>query len=954
MKSFLHEVTQRLFQEYGHDLSSVTVVFNNRRSGLFFKKQLLKLGGSSFFMPRYMGIDDLICEWSGLEIVKREYLLYELYNVHCQISGENRKYETFDEFVSFGEVMLSDFSEIDLYQIDAKKLFGNLHDLKAIGEWNIEGNPLTPFQEQYLQFYKSLYRYYEAFRNRLRSQGKAYGGMAYRIIAEQIAQGITPPISGKIFFVGFNALSASELVIIQSLCHQGLAELISDGDAYYFDDPYQEAGYFLREHAKKFKTIGPFDNHFEQQEKNIHLIDCPENLLQVKYAGEILRQMVSPNPNPSANNETQPSQQETSENELSEQLQNTAVVLADESLLLPMLHSIPSQIRTFNVTMGYPFKLSAMHTMMLRLFSLFEHARNDQFYHKDLVEVLSDTILSKLIGASDLRSSLQTLFLKHKQPYFNYPSLFELLKASHIDISPLSYWLSCSQITPDQFLENWKQLCTTLLSQKINDPKEKEALLTLNQLADYFIDLQQRYHFVQQLDTLKRIYIRLAQRLSISFWSEPLSGLQLLGVLETRNLDFKRIILIGANEGILPADHTANTLIPYSLKHLFHLPTHIEKDAVYANHFYRLLQRAEEVFILYSSQTNTSSKGEPSRFVMQLKSELIPRYPNIHLDEVLLSTPNHTPPPQPTDSFEKNEWVLHRLDEIAEKGFSASALNTFRSCPKRYYYENVLSIREQDQLEEDIDSSEFGTLVHKVLETIYRNHIDNKPPLSIEALKNYRSDIDNLIDRIFTENLGGLSQQGWNYVQKEMAKSQVVNMLNHDIKELESGGTIVIKGLEKELNSTLTIQIGNQKKQVHIKGFIDRIEYHNGTLRIIDYKTGKVPESDLKLKNALLTSDNISDKLLQVLFYAWGYDGDKNDLTAGIYPLRSSSFNYLPAQIDTNADFIINQKSLEAFESVIKELIGNIMNLEIPFQANHDSVACPHCPFATACQMAKL
>ena len=321
MDSFLRQVARRIADAHPKDTDRVLVVMNNRRSVRFFQRQFNGLG-RPMFLPRTMVIDDLVAELGGLEIVPNEFLLFELYRIHTELGGEERKYKTFDEFISFGDLMMGDFSELDQYCVDARDLFGNLHDLKGIGEWDIEGTELTPFQRDYLTFYRSLYDYYRLLHERLLAQGKAYSGMAYRHVAEHISEKWKME-SGKweaVYFIGFNALSECERRIIGEYVHRGIGHLLTDGDPYFLA-PEQEAGHFLRKHMDEFPEIRPTGTSlFAQGERHITVVECPEALLQCKYAGQLL--------------ERHPEWLHEGEQE------SSAVVLADESLLLPTLNYI--------------------------------------------------------------------------------------------------------------------------------------------------------------------------------------------------------------------------------------------------------------------------------------------------------------------------------------------------------------------------------------------------------------------------------------------------------------------------------------------------------------------------------------------------------------------------------------------------------------------------------------
>jgi len=934
METFLTEVAHTLMAEHPNDLDQVTVIFNNRRSGLFLRRQFASMGDRPLFLPRIIGIDDLISELGGLEIVPNEFLLFELFDIHRNIGGEGRKFETFEEFISFGDMLLADFSEIDLYCVDVQQLFSNLHELKAIGEWDVETGQLTPFQQKYIEFYKSLYQYYEQLHQRLVNQHKAYGGMAYRYVAEHIEQLASKATGSQFYFVGFNALSASEQTIIRHFTKAGLGKLITDGDAYYVGDKDQEAGYFLRKYQHgDIPMPKEYPDHFIQNHKNITIVSCPENVLQCKYAGELIAKQIRDNSDHA--------------------LEQTALVLADESLLLPTLNALPAEVDTANVTMGYPFVNTAMHSLMMKLFSLQQRRRKELFYHQDILDFLSDQYVCKLLGINNVHSKLSQLLYNSHIIYADQQEIVSLCKAMSCDPSPLLHIISREVPSPKEFLLQSKTLVDTLYSTGVLDSnhKEKEALACLLQIIDYFIELQDRYHFVENLNVLLKIYTRLARRRSVSFYGEPLRGLQILGVLETRNLDFKRVILISANEGTLPSGRTSNTLIPYNLKRAFGIPTFHEKDAVYAYNFYRLLQRADEIHLLYNTESDGMGKGSPSRFILQVRRELAEHYPNnISIHEEVLSAETSSTIESSTLSHPKDAFAIQRLQEISQKGFSPSALNKYRNCPLKFYFENVLGIREIDQVNEDLEQNELGTYIHAILQTIYSEGMGK--PVQKKMLQQALENIDQLLSDEFNKDFQhGRSHEGRNHFLESVAKTQITNFLHNEIRHLDKGDEMTIIDLERPLSHSLEVNINGNICSAIISGIADRIDSCNGTVRVLDYKSGRVEEKDLIVKPAEPNWAEVSDKWFQVMLYTWLFNYEKQgDIKhqAGIIPLSHLDSKVLLSEWE-GANYMTD-KHLNAFEEMLKEIISNLLNPEIPFTANPNSKMCKYCPFAETCR----
>lgn len=932
MVSFLAEIARRLRAEHPDDLDRVTVVFNNRRSGLFLRQQFLAEAASPLFLPQTLGMDTLINQWAGLEIIPNELLLFELYEVYLQCEGADAKYRSFEEFMPFGDMMLTDFSEIDLYCVDASQLFSNLHDIKTIGEWNIETGHLTPFQERYLQFYRSLYHLYTGLHNRLRSQRKAFAGMAYRQVADDMESIVNTLGEAYFYFVGFNALSTSEERIIHQCVASGVGTLLTDGDAYYFNDNQQEAGHFLRKHSLLFPGIGDYTDHFAEGHKTITIVSCPENVLQCKYTGHIIQQHFQESPD--------------------SKLSDTAIVLADESMLLPVLNSLPPEVKTANVTMGFPMTNTAVHSLMLKLFSLHSRRWGSTFHHQDILDILSDDILSKILGTSNLHAKMNTLLYQEHVIYSDFETLSALCRQIDLDLSPVEFVFSKDSPSPDDFLGIAARLIQELYVGNHLDTniREKEALACLFEIVDHLQDIQSQYHFIESLAVMQKIYTRLAQRCSVAFYGEPLQGLQILGVLETRNIDFKHLVMLSVNEGTLPSARSFNSLIPYNLKVAFGLPTFHEKDAVYAYNFYRLLQRAEDIVILYSTESDLMGKGEPSRFIQQIRRELSQKYPhNITLVEEVLSADS----PQSTflrqDSAEKTPAALARIREIVTRGLSPSALNKYRSCPLKFYYENVLGIEEQNRVNEDLEQNELGSCIHAVLEDIFSRDADRhvKP----DTLRLALDDIDSIIEQALTEQFHhGRIPSGRNFFLKSVAKTQIVNFLKSELKYLDTVGDIEILGLEQSLSHPLDIVVGGVPVQVVIAGIADRIDIANGVVRVIDYKSGKVENRELQVPDPSPDWAAVPDKWFQLMTYEWlfhyNHTGGSPHIS-GIIPLRHLNSQLLTATWEGSD--VITSTHLETFELMLKQLASDLLNPDLPFLANPGNKMCAYCPFSEIC-----
>ena len=935
METFLKKIAQRIVADHPKDTDQVLVVFNNNRSKRFFLKQFDTFGQATF-LPQVTAIDEMIKQLSGLEIVQNEFLLFELYNIHKQIGGPERKYQTFEDFISFGELMMGDFSEIDQYMVDARRIFYNVYELKHIGEWDISGKPLTEFQRHYLEFYRSLYQYYVELRKKLLEDKKAYSGMAYRKVAEEIGTLADDcPYSG-IYFIGFNALSRCEERIIGEYVRRGIGHLLADNDIYYLEpDQVGEAGYFLDKHMQDFPELKPEGpSCFEHKPKHITIVDCPENILQCKYAGQLLSthtEWLSP-----------------------KEAESTALVLADEKLLIPTLNALPDLDKKYNVniTMGYAYADSMVHALMTKVFSLYRQHSARGYYHSDIVEVLADRSVSMLLESPGLRRKVEYLMRKENHIRCNHDEIMSLLQRTDAkNLERADYLFPDTTPTPEGCLALLRRLATAIVGNDLleSNPKEKQCLGSLAEILDNLEELLSSYpDTVANIDTLEKIYNRIATRHSISLIGEPLMGLQILGMLETRNLDFKRVILLSTNEGILPGGRGGNTLIPLFLKSEAGLPTYVEKDNVYAYHFYRLLQRAEDIYLLYSSESEAMGKGEASRFIKQVECELAPKF-GIEVDHISVKADTQLASAQATAAVEKNEALMQRLAEMGQSGLSPTSFCDYIDCPQKYYYTRVLKVDENENIDEDLNASQLGSCIHAVLEKVYGVHLNQ--PLKAQVMDEALKELPQLMEKAFQEAYsGGRNTEGRNRFLYSVAESQLKHIFQQEKARLERGERLIVKGVEEKIEGYAITP------EVNLKGTIDRVDELEGCLRIIDYKTGRLDKEEITYDEE---KESMPGKWLQLMWYALLYCRIHHPATmvkSGIYPLRNLRSDVKMATWhtgDDNSPEAVTPEKLDRFEELLREKVEELMNRDIPFIATPSDKACRYCPAKTFCSSAQ-
>ncbi len=934
MQTFLRQVAEQILRENSGQTGRVMVVFNNHRSELFLREQFKRISaenGTAFFLPQTMVIDDLVARIGGLEVIQQEFLLFELYKIHCEMEGEDRKYQSFEEFISFGDMMMSDFSEVDRYMVDARDLFVNLHDLKAIGEWDLENPHMSEFQQSYLRFYHSLYEYYTRLRKRLAEKGQAYSGMAYRRVAEMIKNGqldvATATPNGPIttYFIGFNAMSECERTIIGAYVHCGAGHLITDGDNYYYADSEQEAGYFLRKHSTEFDELGHYGpSQFANGKKKITIVECPENVMQCKFAGQLL----SSHPDWLTDSGSA--------------ADSTAIVLADESLLIPTLGGLPDGEYNVNVTMGFAYADSHLHALMLKLLELYRRYNDKGYYHTDVLEVLADHYLARMVGIENPRTLITTQLEREGLVRVTARDLAELA-----DAEILSDLLPEQALSPKECIEQMIKIASRLMNSGMleSNPKERQAAGALAEVADYLLKLQEEYGYIQNIDTLTTIYNRIAQRHSIAFIGQPLSGLQILGMLETRNLDFRRIILLSAGEGVLPAARPAATLIPHELKRAFNLPTYEERDCVYAYNFYRLLQRAEEIYLVYSSDSESAGKGEESRLLKQVRSELAKRFPNnIEVSDIVVDAGGGLHRESNTSNIGiKTEAVMQRLYSIGGRhGFSPTSTSHYVECPLKYYYMSIMGLREQDTLEDDIDASQLGDTVHNVLRDIYLPFVGKK--VDVAALKEARANIEVLLDHEMEHLMkGGRSNEGRNSFLRSVAMTQLGRMLDREIALISEGHRLEMVALEQDY---LYKMFEHEGHPICIGGRVDRIDRLDGKLRVIDYKTGSLEQREI----AYSTGKIMPAKWMQLMSYALMYrrgNATNETMKSGIYPLRYLNSGVKIATWDNQED--LTDALIDEFEKKLRETLEGMLDTKTAFAATPSSTTCKYCPAEAFC-----
>lgn len=907
MISFISEILQKL-QNQGESLSEITFILPSKRAGSFLRKELSASITQPVFSPAILSIEEFSENISGLKTIDATTSLFEFYSVYLALTPKEHT-EDFESFSNWAQTLLHDFNEIDRYLIPPGSIFNYLSEIQDINHWYLQPDK-SELVKNYLLFWKKLPQYYEGLKDNLLEKNQGYQGLIYRQASEKIEEYAQVHQQNHVF-IGFNALNAAEQRIIQKMLEYN-SQIFWDIDEVHFQDRDHDVSLFMREYEKTWNYYK--EHEFEQRsanyntKKDIEIIGIPKNIGQAKYVGEILDSLSK------------------------EQLNATALVLGEEELLLPMLNSLPRSIEALNITMGYPLKFSPFASLFEKLFEILKLEKN-QFYYKDVISVLSNPIIQK--ATKNKSDEAIGLIKRNNLLYLSKNQILDFFTADGSEM--ISNCFIEGKIPPMEILQNFKVLILKIqkLLQKDKDELNLEFLYHYHKVIEQLTELVKKYPHLKTTASLQIFYKELSSLQMLDFQGKPFQGLQLMGMLESRVLDFETVILTSVDEGTLPAGKSQNSFIPYELKKTYNLPTYKEKDAVYTYHFYHLLQRANKIYLLHNSDTDSQMGGEKSRFLIQLEIEK-QAFHNIKNSVIVPDVPKIE---NQLQSVEKTPEILEKIKALAEKGFSPSALTTYIRNPLDFYIQYVLGIREKEEVEETVAYNTLGTVVHETLEAFYKP-LEGKH-LNVQLVEEFIRKTPGEVIKKFRANYSEVPlSTGKNLLIFEVVKRYVTNFLKMELEELRSGKKIAIREIETNLKTPLVIE--ELDFSVNIRGNVDRVDVTDGILRIIDYKTGKVLQNQLEITDwNLLTSDyDKYAKPFQVLMYGTMLLQDKNPslaVEAGVISFKNLKAGFLRfAEKDKPGRGAIKKTALdevilEKFKEQLKKLILEICDPEIAF-----------------------
>ncbi len=962
---FLEQVVGRYYAD--NKLDSSCFIFPNRRSMLFFKKHLSALVSSSqvpMLAPRMISQNDFFCAVGRMRVSDKITLLIELYECYKEL---NPKAEPLDEFIFWGDVILGDFNDVDKYLVDPHSLFTNVSDLKSIQDdfsylTDIQreainkfighfkaGNSLvtanlsgrkTDVKQNFMQIWNILEPLYNSFNGRLRAKSLAYEGMVYRDFVKSLENRQVTDVLADVFpdvkryvFVGLNALTQCEKFVMRKMRDAGVAEFCWDYTGLMITHIQNKSSLFMHDNVREFPQAYEFEDLGSVQPQ-VNVVSVPSSVGQVKVFPEILKMIPSFKP------------------------EETALVLPDEQLLIPLLNSLPPQVENVNITMGYNMTSSALYALMSDISALQVHARERagewSFYHKQVRDIFSSGIFCT-IADEECRKKVSEIKNDAKiyipESDFKGSGLLELI-FTHVINDP-------SSTSPEQighFAEYQKNVAKEIAvsiasSKQLGTEAEfaREWYRGINRLLSKHLEIQP-FTWIRLLDQLMRL-------VSVPFQGEPLKGLQIMGPLETRALDFKNLIIFSANEGTFPRKTVSSSFIPPELRRGFSLPTYEFQDAVWAYYFYRMIGRADNVWMLYDSRVEGMQSGEESRYVKQLVYHFdlpVRRY---------VVGGGAVGRESLTDAIAKTEQHVKTLQETY---LSATALQDYLACPAKFYFKKVEKLVPADDVAEVMDAGMFGTVFHGVMQYLYGNTPENEEGkvVSREYLESLRreelaassakgksqeSRIRTKVKELISNQLHGTDISGKNLIDLDIIVKYVMKTLERDIQILDDEGVkeFTVKGLELELKT--------QFEGFNIIGYIDRLdEMHKGRLRVCDYKTGKVTDTDRNILegdvdkvSAVFGSDN-KDRpkiALQLFIYNLllrqnGYDCEA--LSDSIYQMASLF-------VEKPAEYPVDEAVHSEMERRVAETLREIGDVNIPFRRTEDTDTCAWCDFKMIC-----
>jgi CRISPR/Cas system-associated exonuclease Cas4 (RecB family) len=943
MEKFLKQTAEYLLKKFDNNLPDLTVIFPNRRAGLFFQKYLSELITKPVFSPRIFTISELIESSSELKAAPPEALVVELWQVFSSITKSD---ETLDDFYFWGEMLLADFNDVDKYMVDADQLFKNIVSLKEIDAGfdyltKEQRDYLSAFwktildvkdsesKQKFLSIWKNLSEIYHEYNNVLKEKNLAYEGMIYREMAEKIVSGNFLPDSKHWAIIGFNALNACEKKLFRYLQANFQALFFWDYDDYYLETPHHEASTFIRPNLVDFPMPADFSMptaNFKTLKKAT-LVAVPGFSGQALYVSRWLN-----------------SHQEV----VNTRFDNTAIVLCNESLLMPVLTAMPGSIEKLNITMGFPLKDSSLFSLIKNLIDIDRNSRPDKagnpvFYYRSILAVINHPLL-----ASILNEERDNLNRKIKQNNLVY------LTSGYFKNSPLLYRIFSIPKNTVAVKEYLLQIIYSLFGLiPETDILTRESLYQLSlALNRIFQSLFENINIDPEKISKKLFYklmLRQLEHITVPFEGEPLTGTQLMGFLETRCLDFDNLIFLSFNDERLPGNSHRHSFIPFSLRKGFGMPGPEQHNAIYSYYFYRLIQRAKKLTMIYDTRSEGLSKGEPSRFATQLKYEA--KHLEINEQQAVF---NFEPAEIEPIVVEKTTAISTKLiSYLTGKGLTPSSINNYIDCKLKFYFKYIEGIDESDDIAEEIDQMMFGRIAHKALESLYKPLIGKDiEKQNIEQLLQDKPRIERCLNEaVGSEYFKGRDFQlnGKNLLVYEIIRKFVLKVMNYDL-ELAPFRLI---SLENDFEDFEEITLGGKTVNVRLHGYVDRLDKIGDSVRVIDYKTGK-DKNEVGLIEDLFADNSKRNKAaFQTLLYARCVQKnmpEEKEFMPAVYGANNIfKTDFSPVFTFNDGTTLLYENVAGEYNEHLRKIISEILDPAVAFTQTENDKKCSYCPFNGMC-----
>ena len=922
-------------KENDFDLRNLTVVLPSERATKYLAESLINSYGKPIFSPEIITIDRWIKKHS-LPIIDKTRLL--LYIFEMFLETEEGKSATFEEFLTWGTIVLSDFDDIDRYMLDHEQVFKNLKAIKELESWQIDEENFSASQVKFMEFWDRLPKYYTELHKKLQDKNTITVGLAYRKLAENTAVVISGNEKQHFIFAGFNALSKSELRIIKNLLIQKKASFLVDADIYYYENKIHEAGAFIRKNLDFLEIGKPEIIGDNLRDKNLvmNVVECAQHTGQVKVAATELSKL-SP-----------------------AELDSTLVLLADETLISSMVKNIPVSVGKANITLGLPLSQTPIKTWVELIFDIQENKsrfKSNAIYYKDLQRIINHVFTLGAINREEKR-----ILVSLEQETIRKNKVFQ--NCEKLDLGTQTQRIL--QLITQDWDQDWKKAMEVIRSLNkillellpITNEFERNIIQVFDESLLEFEQILKEGIPKIALRSFKLLFFQHWGGKSIAYHGNPIQGLQVMGLLETRLLDFEHLIIIGLNEGKLPNTNVLNSVIPMDLRYGLGLPSLREKQGLFAHHFYRLLHKCKTFTATYTTAVEQISSNEASRYLLQLQLEFANYNKKVELKKHFYSVPFPELQVLPATIVTKEAEIIIRLNTFFERSISASGLNKYITCPLDFYYRYILEFGEEKAVEEDLESSTFGSLIHKTLELLFQpfaqrdrkgNPVLPAPKnLEIKDVEKMLTSYEGILHQEFSNYFNNDEQLfliGKNLLSYEMAMQITKNTLLAEKTFLEKQTEpVFIEQVEAEMTSSVEIELNGEKRTINFKGYIDRIDRIGSKYRVIDYKTGKVTNKDVEFKiieAGLIPSFAACKHALQLALYSIFFKEKYKVLpdVAAIYSLVNLKDPFeLKFEKKTNLeDFPI------LFKELVELVISEIYNLDLSFEHESTSKYCNFC-----------